>query len=397
MRTTHGKETVETRLGGDQALAASLARALEASVRSDRYTHGFHTYPARLHPDAARDLLALFPGERVADPFCGGGTVLVEARAAGRRAWGSDLSPVAVRVARTRCATPEDAELTAFRSAARRITAAARSATTPPPGRLLRVVERWYAPGVLCELEAIRTGIEATEGRVRARLETVLSSILVKVSFRESDTSRNRVPHDRPPGTTAILFHKKARELARMQVALREAVPSDTPAAWVERGDARKVVPEEPVDLVLSSPPYPSTYDYLPIQQLRLAWLGDEAAVGSEIGSRRAWREGGRRARRRWVGDTRAWTSRWAQRLAPGGHLVVVIGDGLTPRGPVDSAAPTRDAAVEAGLEPVAAAHLGRADHARQAQRWEHVLAFRRPDRIAWDAERPAPRTGKTE
>ena len=40
-------------------------------------------------------------------------------------------------------------------------------------------------------------------------------SILVKVSWRKSDTSMQRVKHDRPVGTAAILFHKKARELGR--------------------------------------------------------------------------------------------------------------------------------------------------------------------------------------
>ena len=51
---------------------------MQALEQADRVTHGFHTYPAGLNPDAARDLLALFPGDSLHDPFCGGGTVLVE-------------------------------------------------------------------------------------------------------------------------------------------------------------------------------------------------------------------------------------------------------------------------------------------------------------------------------
>jgi hypothetical protein len=90
-----------------------LRLALSRGGPVERYTHPFHTYPAGMHADAARDLIALFPGDSVFDPFCGGGTVLVEARAAGRRTHGSDVSPVAVRVARARTATPDDAALTA--------------------------------------------------------------------------------------------------------------------------------------------------------------------------------------------------------------------------------------------------------------------------------------------
>src|SRR5690606_41053172 len=56
-----------------------------------------------------------------------------------------------------------------------------------------------------------------------------------------------------------------------------------------------------------------------------------------EIGGRRQWRLGEKEARRRWVQDSIDWTRAAADALRPGGHLVVVIGDGLTPQGPIRS------------------------------------------------------------
>ena len=75
-----------------------LARAL---------THGFHSYAGRMHPFTARTAIARFsqPGQDVLDPFCGSGTVLVEAMAAGRKAVGSDASPLAVIIAQVRSTT----------------------------------------------------------------------------------------------------------------------------------------------------------------------------------------------------------------------------------------------------------------------------------------------------
>mgnify|MGYP002636139646 CR=1 FL=1 len=73
MRTTHGKQTLKRNLKGDEALAGQLADALTADAPVERATHGFHTYPAGLHPDAARALLTLFPATSLLDPFCGGG------------------------------------------------------------------------------------------------------------------------------------------------------------------------------------------------------------------------------------------------------------------------------------------------------------------------------------
>src|SRR3954470_6700449 len=105
------------RIFGDGAPAS--ADALIAALRAPQHdhdvaeslTHPFHGYPARLHPATARVLVELvaqgagrgaLPGAPVVDPFCGSGTVLVEARALGAPAVGVDLNPLAVLVARAK-------------------------------------------------------------------------------------------------------------------------------------------------------------------------------------------------------------------------------------------------------------------------------------------------------
>jgi hypothetical protein len=381
-RDTRGKPTVQITMRGDEEVARKMAAALAADELSPRYTHGFHAYPAGLHPDAARDLIAIFPGRTLLDPFCGGGTTLVEGRVAGRVTYGRDLSSVAMRVSRARASTPTDEQLTAFRSAARQLAADGRACRDLPPAEILEAARDWYAPHVLRELWGLRRGIAevADEGQQRM-LEAVLSSLLIKVSWRKSDTSAKREKHDRPQGTTSILFHKKARELARMQTELRSAVPDGTPPARLALQDAREVRVPEPIDLVLTSPPYPAVYDYLPLQHLRRVWLGaaDGEDAALEIGARRHWRRSTREARARWAEDTAAWTKASARALRPGGHLVVVVGDGLTPAGPVDTLGASSDAGKRAGLELVARASLLRPDHAREAARWEHALAWRKP------------------
>ena len=117
---------------------ASLERAL---------THGFHSYAGRMHPSIARGAMAAFsaPGDAVVDPFCGSGTVLVEAMGLGRRAFGVDASPLGVAIARVRTTLLGDAgrerlvaEAAADRRGVRRAGAQAPAARRAALGRARR-------------------------------------------------------------------------------------------------------------------------------------------------------------------------------------------------------------------------------------------------------------------
>lgn len=365
---------IDVRSSGDDDVCPALERAIACSGRVERATHGFHTYPAGMHADCAREIIAIAPPGAVHDPFCGGGTVLVEALLAGRSATGTDLSPVAMLVSRARTADP--ALATAMRSAARKLAAAARLRTDTEVPQPLR---EWYEEHVAYELGRLRDGIAAVQGPERILLNAVMSSILVKVSWRESDTSNRRRPYHRPPGTTAVLFHKKARELGRMM----EALPAgdDRPRARLKLADARVQGPPPGTSLVLTSPPYPGVYDYVPMQQLRHIWLGLDAGhgLGAELGSRRSFRAMGRGAAlRTWREDTGRWIATQVAGLAPGGQIAIVVGDGLVGGRTVDTLSPTIEALRAAGARIRARASADRPDHARETVRTEHVVLAQR-------------------
>jgi DNA modification methylase len=354
------------RRAGDETMSNMLAEALLKDGAVERATHGFHAYPARMHPDAAAAVIAACPGP-VHDPFCGGGTVLVEAMLAGRQATGTDLSPIAVLVAAAR--TADRSLVSAMRSDARKITEAARLRVDVEVPEL---AERWFQPHVAQELGRIRDGIEISRPEVQHLLWALLSSIIVKCSFRKSDTHNRREPHHRAPGTTAILFHKKARELGRWLESMEDGARPQ-----IQLGDARYDTPAKDCGLVLTSPPYPGVYDYLPMQQLRAAWLDLDLgpASGAEVGSRRSFRAKGRKdALKRWREDTHAWIGTQARCLAPGGKMVIVVGDGLVGDRMVDALGPTVEAFQAAGLSVVARASADRPDHAREAVRIEHMV-----------------------
>ena len=388
----HGKrERSSQRAGdavrsGDPTIAKVLEGALRHRGRVERATHGFHTYPAGLPPDAARDLVSLGSGALL-DPFCGGGTVLIEAMLAGRNALGLDISPVAGVVARARTTRTTEAERTAMRSTARGLTEKATRATVPPPA-IPEDLARWYEPHVLAELAVLHEGIGKD-----ALLRAVFSAIVVKSSLRESDTSSARTEVKRPSGTTAVLFHKKAREYGRMLEELATAAPEGA-RARVHREDARDFRDRGGFGLVATSPPYPGVYDYVAMQQLRHLWLGlDPASPRQEIGSRRQFRVDRQAATAAWQVDNVKWMRAAARALDPSGRVIVVIGDGQVSGRRIDTFQAMNEAAAAAGLVRVARATVERWDEGVSAMRPEHAMVWEKPSTVEPTAPSSTPET----
>ncbi len=355
---------------GDEALCARLRVALEVrpGERDATLTHPFHAYPARLHPAVARALvssLALPPGALVLDPFCGSGTVLVEALAAGFNALGRDLSPFAVELAqlKTRVTNAQDRR--------RMVTAAASVAMRAEQGarlhRQLRVPrgeQRWFHPHALAELSALRTELRETKGFTLDALRMLFSSILVKASLQASDSDARRVRKDVPIRAAIHWFADKARELDGCLAALEAAVPEGV-RAQVSADDATTLatVADASVDAIVTSPPYANTYDYVQHHERRYLWLGLDARAmrERELGSARSFAENPEIGVFRFTRELSSVMRAFARVLRPGGRAVIVMADGAAGDVPLFADVLLREAAQGAGLKLVARASQPRA------------------------------------
>ncbi len=380
---------------GDRELAGLLADAFEGADDPDasrEHVHGFHSYPARLHPDLARPLIgALSPaGGVVLDPFCGSGTVLVESRLQGRRAIGVDLNPLAVRLARLRSRGRTAPERDALLARAREVAEGADERRQRKAGtsrRYGRDDVALFAPHVLLELDGLRVGIEATTNpTLRSDLELVLSSILTKVSLRTGDSANHIGPKRVAPGFPARHFVARTDELTRQLAEYETLLPDGAPLPDVIEADARSLPPVGPVDLVLSSPPYPGNYDYLHHHEARLRWLNLDASGidRGEVGARRHLEASGALdARARWLGELTAVLTSIRSRLAPSGRVVLVLADSVVARQPFYNDDLLAEAAPRAGLTVVARAsqarphfHTPSAHAFDRRPRREHVICL---------------------
>ncbi len=397
--------------GGTEEEHDVLRRALAVSADEDQVmadVHGFHSYPARLHPQTAARLIEGLSqkGATVLDPFCGSGTVVVEARALGRQALGSDLNPLAVELAwlKSRGATPKlCSDIVQAATHIAEVADERRRAKAGPTRPYDHDVREKYPIHILLELDSLWMGVDQLRrGEVQRALRLVVSSLLTKVAHSEGDTTRRRSPRRLPSGFAIELFQQKTEELAERLSAYAERLPARAPRAEVTVEDARRLrhLENGSVDLVVTSPPYPGVYDYLDHHLHRLDWLGlDSSRLDRfEIGARREYRRLTLRgASRRWQEEMGEALREIRRVLDPSGRAVLVIADSVVGDTALRADREMERAATGNGLDVTAMASQERplflhgAERAfRDAPRREHVVILR--PSVGWvDVKRPRP------
>jgi DNA modification methylase len=337
-------------------LVEALTAAQSDRETSETLTHPFHTYPARLHPATAKILVEFVAhgaarAQPVVDPFCGSGTVLVEARALGVRAVGVDLNPLAVLVARAKTWTVPPRRRKSLRDAAHAIAGAAitagkearRSGAEPArlrkpqgfdPNARDRRLKSWFAPHVRRELEDLSARIDevrADDAELADVLKACLSAILYKVSSRTSDTDPTWIDRKIGRGMAARLFVQRADLLA---AGLDDLSKNHGTLPEVFELDARRlaeVVPDGSAAGFVTSPPYPGTYDYAEHQRLRFDFLAlrHRDLDAGELGPRRAFEHEPREAYDAWRAAHAEIIAGIGRALAPGRAAVLVMGDSV--------------------------------------------------------------------
>jgi hypothetical protein len=394
-------------LGGDPGAAALLARALAVPPpppKSDRATegvdrahvHGFHAYPARMHPLTAERLVEAFipKGGTVLDPFCGSGTVLVEAMLLGRDAMGTDLNPLAVALAHAKIRARADGELDALTDAARTVGAFADQRRRGRAGATRRYPKEdtsVFDPHVLLEVDSLRHGIRTLVAEaIQEDLMLVFSAILVKVSRKESDTSGREEPKRIAAGYPTRLFVKKTEELVARLRELEDRLPSPRPHATCALSDATRLeeLEDASVDGIVTSPPYVATYDYLAHHALRLRWLGLDATgfEANELGARRTYTDlPPRIARDQWAKELHALLVAAARVTRRGGAVVLLMADSAVANEPLPADEIVAEVATHTSLLCVARAsqlrehfHQETREAFRLRSRAEHALLLRR-------------------
>jgi SAM-dependent methyltransferase len=271
----------------------------ECTGQDTRYlTHPLHRYSSKFIPQIARQaiMLTTSPGELVLDPFCGSGTVLVEAGLLGRRGIGVDLNPLAVMISKAKVAVISPARLKRLLAEMRaRLTQTSAGQTKldthvevavresevdddRAPYSLVRdpAFSRWFRAEVLSELLNINRELDRIEEPELRRLARVALSDVLRPSSKAHAGYPN-VMYDetrKGPDAATPLFLRRLEEFVNASLAFQEAM-TDKMAADAALGDARRLpLSDASVDSVVTHPPYISSVPYAEYGYLSLRWLG---------------------------------------------------------------------------------------------------------------------------
>lgn len=263
----------------------------------DQLTHQIHPYPAKLLPNIGHFFVrasTLAPkGARVLDPFCGSGTVALEASLAGHEATVADANPLAILITRVKT-TPfnpqklEHEALEIHRKCRRLKTAAS-----------LPVVNSdfWFGKRIKQEIEILARAIDevasnSTRNFFRVclsatarRLSRADPAISVPVRLRAKPTfseARNSTIRSHIRRVSTALVADEFLGLCESNIyrvrQTNEVCPSRGKAKVVG-ADARDLAisgkdSSRLVDLIVTSPPYGNAQKYIRASSLSLNILG---------------------------------------------------------------------------------------------------------------------------
>ncbi len=294
-------------------------------------THFFHHWTAKFIPQIPRRLIEMYarPGDVVLDPFMGCGTTLVEAARLGHDTWGTDINPLAVKIARAKTAGIRHRSIGEFiewldEAARRPERHLARSR------RLFVGSDEWFREDVARAIKAILNRAQHLGGNTGNFVEVGLSDLLKGMSNARMDRTVPTLPpkpqyvdkkhYHRPIDNLTRCINVFARlrsQLTRMQDAHAE-FRQEAGGQIIEpfARDARKLAQLKRVaGLVVTSPPYWSAQNYQKMHVLSFRTLGLKEPGRAEIG---------RRAHD-YLPDMGAVTEQLTQVLD--GHFALVIGE----------------------------------------------------------------------
>lgn len=261
--------------------------------------HGYHRYPAKFIPQLVRRIIDDYslPEESVGDPFLGSATTGIEALRAKRTFYGSDIHPVALLISRAKCIPLEPEYLcNVWNDVERTIS------SFPHLGRRTLTLEEieyisslhvarasaeerlnyWFPTLHRTILALILKAVCAlSDDKIRTFFLCAFSNILRCCSIWLSGSTKPQKDLRKTLGNPVEEFSRQVQSMLKRNALywqdlqrgsiLSEAIES---RLHIMQEDVRHLsLPDETLDLLVTSPPYATCYEYSEMHQLTQLWF----------------------------------------------------------------------------------------------------------------------------
>ncbi|MCD6413810.1 MAG: hypothetical protein J7L54_06675 [Elusimicrobia bacterium] len=244
-------------------------------------THSYHRYPAKFIPQLARRLIEEYTevGEIVVDPFMGCGTTIIESLMAERIGIGVDINPVAYLISKAKSTPIEPKKLE------REFTLLTFDIKTNNITNIENIenerIDYWFPDREKKrKLSIILSRINQIEDEnIRTFFLCGFSNILKNCSIWLMKSNKPTRDFKKEIPEPFLIFKRQIEMMLRKNREFYQQIPitvleNITDYVKLKCGDARNLpVKNNTVGLIVTSPPYVTSYEYADLHQLTILWF----------------------------------------------------------------------------------------------------------------------------
>ncbi len=251
----------------------------DIGAEDDHKMHRIHAYPAKFPAFITTKALAFAEQKsirltRIADIFCGCGTVALEARRNNLDFWGCDINPVATLIAHVKSRTYQSYRLRRYFDEIVIVFQNREIDSTPYDNANSRL-QYWYEKDIFNELRALKDAIEevtTSKSDYRKFFLCAFSNILKATSKWLTKSIKPQIDPDKIPPTVLKAFQRQFQFMYKANEELN--IASKAKIEIVTDDFLGNAVSSPNVDMIITSPPYVTSYEYADVHQLSALWLG---------------------------------------------------------------------------------------------------------------------------
>ena len=248
------------------------------------YSHNYHRYPAKFISPLARKIIESESnvGDLICDPFGGCGTTLLESKIRGRRSLGFDINPVAklITEVKTKALLPEKLEESKEKLFA---SIHFESALINDYGTTHERMRYWFDKDTYLALNHVYDCIlKEQNADIQKFFLCAFSHCLKNCSRWLMKSIKPTIDKEKAPVNVRKVFTRHVTAMVKKNSLLYEYLKDRKQLSLYSKiylkdiTKLRQDIQVNLVDLIITSPPYVTSYEYGDLHQLTILWLGQK-------------------------------------------------------------------------------------------------------------------------